>query len=212
MSIGLSCVVAALVLAGVAVLSFKVMFSPVRAVLAPCALSDVPGMSTSSTQTAVENRGFAVFEVVGVRARVRSFEALGFRPSGAVVVQNPPLPSMYVALLTRPDADVRVWVQPDGTPGTAAVISATEGVRVVTTGAAEAASGHDKEDVEAFPDASPLALVQRHEERMSGRTAREHAPDGAVQRYIDEWLDDLAALKRKSFLARAIGWFRPRPA
>ena len=206
MSIGLSCVVAALVLVGVAALSLRVMFSPVRAVLQPCSLSEVPGMSSSPTQAAVQNLGFDAFELFGVRAQLRSFEALGFQPSGAVVIQNPPIPNMYVALLTRPDADARLWVQPDGTPGTATVCSATDGVRVVTSGTAEAVSQHDKEEVEAFPDASPLALVQRHEQRMAGRAAREHAPDGAVQRYIDEWRDDLAALKQRSFLARAIGW------
>ena len=155
----------------------------------------------------MEDRGFGVFEAFGVQAQLRSFEALGFKPSGAVVVRNPPLPEVYVALLTRPDADVGIWIQPDGARGSATVCSATGGVRVVTSGTAEAVSQHDKEDVEAFPDASPMAIVQRHEERMAGRTALEHTPDEAVQRYLDEWGDDLAAMKRKSFLARAIGSF-----
>jgi hypothetical protein len=204
---GLFCIVAGLVLGGVAILSFKVVFSPVRAVVRPCALAEVPGLSPSPDQTAVEKLGFRVYEPFGAPAALRSFEALGFRPSGAVVIRNAPVPEMYVALLTRPDADVRLWVQPDGTPGTAAVVSATDGVRVATTGAAEAVALHDKEDVEACPDASPTALVHRHEERMAGRTALAHTPEGAFQRYVNEWEDDLAAMKRRSLLARAIGWF-----
>ena len=127
---GLFCIVSALVLVGVAFLTLKVLFSPVRAVVVPCALSEVPGL----TQMAVESLGFPVFEPFGVRGALRSFEELGFEPSGAVVIKNPPLPEMYVAL--------------------------------------------------------------------------QHTPDGAVQRYVDEWADDLAAMKRKSVLARAIGWFR----
>jgi hypothetical protein len=210
MSIGLFCTVAllvVLVLGGVAVLALQVMFSPARAVVGPCALSDVPGMSPTPGQIAVQELGFPTFEPFGPRALLRSFESLGFQPSGAVVVQNPPVPDVYVALLTRPDADARVWIQPDGTPGTATVCSATQGVRVVTSGTAEATSLHDKEDVEAVPDASPIALVQRHEERMAGRTPLEHAVDGAVQRYMEEWKDDLAAMKRRSLVARVAGWF-----
>ena len=119
MSIGLFCTVAllvVLVLGGLAVLALQVMFSPARAVVGPCSLSDFPGMSPTPGQVAVQELGFPTFEPFGPRALLRSFESLGFQMSGAVVVQNPPVPDVYVALLTRPDADARLWVQPDGTP------------------------------------------------------------------------------------------------
>jgi hypothetical protein len=210
MSMGLLCIGALLALCGGVVVAFQVMFSPVRALVAPCALSEVPGLSPSPADAAVEDLGFAVFDPFGVRAVLRSFEGLGFQPSGAVVVKNAPVPNVYVVLLTRSDADARLWIQPDGTPGRAAVCSATQGIRVITTGTAEARSSHDKEEVEALPEATPMALVHRHEERMVGRTALEHRPDGALQRYLDEWRDDRAAMMRRSLLARAIGTFWSR--